>query len=302
MAKKKKSLTNLVPRLALSLACIPCALESYLQLVQRNLVPAEKQTVIMRSLLHYFATTNYHQCPVQLGKTMHIIIREITQNPDPYQEIKFQSNQTLLARYPEFQKVVQGHADPLNTALRLAIAGNTLDLGVNHGLEFSTTLDRVLQTRLAIDDSQALAGDLKRAKSWLYLGDNAGEIVFDRLLLETIRHPRVYFGVRGAPIINDITLADAQQAGLHQLATVIPNGDNAPGTILADTSAAFQEIFNAVDLIIAKGQGNFESLYQLPYPVYFLLTVKCETVANILQVKKGDFVVLKNPVASEPEV
>ncbi|MCI0512651.1 ARMT1-like domain-containing protein, partial [candidate division KSB1 bacterium] len=144
-----------------------------------------------------------------------------------------------------------------------------------------------------IDHSEPLREAIANAKSILYIGDNAGEIVLDRLFLETIVKENVFFGVRGSAILNDVTADDAQFVGLDHLVTIISNGDNTPGTFLEDTSSHFRAIFEQVDLIIAKGQGNFEGLYQVNRPLFFLLTAKCEVVANVLGVSKGSFVVKK---------
>ena len=135
--------------------------------------------------------------------------------------------------------------------------------------------------------------DLKEAQTVLYLGDNAGEIVMDRLLLETIHHPNVYFVVRGAPIINDITIADAKQIGIDNLSTVISNGDDAPGTILENVSPEFRDLYNNADLIISKGQGNYESLSGCNKNIYFILMAKCNHVAHHIGVQVGDFLIFK---------
>jgi len=278
----------------INLACIPCAIGSLVNLCQQGLIPIEKQENAMRRLLGHLATMDYQQSPPQLGKKMHEIIRQVLANPDPYLAIKTEFNNKMLAQYPEFKKMIEHSPDAFDTALRLAIAGNIIDFGPNHRFHIMETIERVLQSEFAINASAALQQDIQQAQSILYLGDNAGEIVMDRLFLETIRHPNVYFAVRGAPILNDALLEDAQKVGIDQLATVISNGDNAPGTILENTSREFQTLFNSVDLIISKGQGNYESLVQVPQNIYFLLMVKCSEIASLIGVPKGSFVVIKN--------
>jgi uncharacterized protein with ATP-grasp and redox domains len=137
----------------------------------------------------------------------------------------------------------------------------------------------------------ALRAALPLSKTLLYLGDNAGKIVMDRILLETIRHPAVYFAVRGAPIINDATIDDAQAVGIDKIARIISNGDDAPGTILEAASPEFREVFDRADLVIAKGHGNFEGLYGIDKNIYYILMAKCDHVAAHLGVRKGDLVV-----------
>lgn len=142
--------------------------------------------------------------------------------------------------------------------------------------------------------SSELKEALSTAKTVLYLGDNAGEIVLDKLFIETLMHPNLYFAVRGAPVINDATLDDAQYVGIDAVADVISNGYDAPSTIVDRCSPQFQELFNKADVIISKGQGNLEGLLEkTDKQVYFLLMVKCDVIAEALGVKKGDFVVRK---------
>jgi hypothetical protein len=176
-------------------------------------------------------------------------------------------------------------------ALRFAIAGNVIDFGPNQPFDINNTLEQAKSIVLAIDDSRALQASLSQSKMLLYLGDNAGEIVMDRIFLETIQHPNVYFAVRGAPIINDALIEDAKLVGIDKIAHLITNGDDAPGTILETSSAEFRSLFEQADLIISKGQGNYEGLTANEKNIYFILMTKCDHVANHLGIKKGDFVV-----------
>jgi len=281
-------------RLEINLACVTCAVGSVAQLAQKGIIPPAKHEPTMRALLRFLAEVDFRQTPPELGRGMHRVIREAMENSDPYAEIKKFYNSEMLKHYPKFKKLVAESNNPFETALRLAIAGNIIDLGPNHAFEIIPTIQRVLSSKFAINNSEQLQHDLNKAKSVLYLADNAGEIVLDRLFLETIQHPNVTFAVRGKPIINDVTLEDARSVGIDRLAQVISNGDDAPGTLLASTSPEFQKIFNEADLIISKGQGNLEGLVGSHRPIYFLLMIKCERVGQLLGVKKDDFVVLKN--------
>jgi len=128
---------------------------------------------------------------------------------------------------------------------------------------------------------------IAEARSILYLADNAGDIAFDRLLIEQISPERVTLVVRGAPVINDATLVDAQAVGLNHIVEVIENGSDAPGTLLDDCSQEFRRRFAEAELIIAKGQGNFESLSNQPGNLFFLFKVKCPMVANHVQQPMG---------------
>ena len=273
--------------------CIPCAIGSLITLFKKGFVPTEKQEPAMRALLNYLSQIDYNQTPPAMGQEMHRIIRKILENSDPYAEIKEQFNRLMLNYYPDLKKQVEQAPDPFQQALRLAIAGNIIDFGPNQHFDIHGILDQSNSIVFAIDDSLELKEAISQAETLLYLGDNAGEIVMDRIFLETIQHPNVYFAVRGAPIINDAIEKDAKMVGIDHIAKLISNGDDAPGTIPANTSPEFQRIFNQADLIISKGQGNYESLSGYDRNIYFLLMAKCNIIADHLGVKKGDLVVKK---------
>ena len=277
--------------ITLTYDCIPCAIGSLITLFKKGLVTREKQDQTMRALLDYLSKINYNQTPPQLGREMHRIIRQLLQNPDPYYEIKQKFNRLMLDYYPDLKNLVADAINPFQMALRLAIAGNVIDYGPNQPFDINKTLHQAKSIELAIDDSQSLQQSISQSKMLLYLGDNAGEIVMDRIFLETINHPNVYFAVRGAPIINDALMEDARFVGINKIAHLITNGDDAPGTILESTSNEFRDIFDKADLIISKGQGNYEGLNAIEKNIYFILMTKCDHVANHLGVKKGDFIV-----------
>jgi uncharacterized protein with ATP-grasp and redox domains len=156
-----------------------------------------------------------------------------------------------------------------------------MDLGVNSGLQepdIRRSLEEVLMEPFC-GDLQHFRTTLLVAGRVLYLADNTGEIVFDRLLIEQLLAGHVTVAVRGGPVLNDATLADAQAVGLDQIAEVIDNGSDAPGTILDDCSQAFQDSFKRADIIIAKGQGNFETLREVSANIFFLLKIKCSVVS-----------------------
>lgn len=272
--------------------CIPCSLNNYLRSVNSGMIPENLQEKILRKLLDYFSKVDYKKSPPALGQELHRLIREYLQDPDPYRRIKFEYNRMMMDRYDDFRKIVDDSSDPFNTAMRLSIAGNVIDFGSHHRLDIMETIDRVLKAELAVDDSDKLKKEIASADSLLYLGDNAGEIVLDRLFLETINHANVYFSVRGAPVINDATEEDADMVGIDKFAKIITTGDDAPGVLLDTCSSEFKRIFNKADVIISKGQGNFEGLSDVSREIFFMLTVKCRFVAENLGVDEKEFVVI----------
>ena len=226
------------------------------------------------------------------------ILREMEKESDvkdPYGAEKKESNHALLARYNEFRNKVEESDNKFDTALRYAIAGNIIYFGPTHHCDVDETIERVFQTTFAVDDSEALKAEIKKAKSILYLGDNCGEIVMDKLFLETIGHPNVVFAVRDQPILNDATLKEAREVGLHKVATLITNGDNTPSTLLHRVSKEFLKIYRSADLIISKGMGNFEGLMDENDPrLFFLMMIKCPVIGQKVGAEKGDFVVKRS--------
>lgn len=212
---------------------------------------------------------------------------------DPYVEEKEESNNISLVLYKTWKPRVVESENPFETAVRLSIAGNIMDYGANHDFDINTTIQKVLSVPFAINHTVQMRERVATANQVLYLGDNAGEIVFDKLLIETMMHPNLIYAVKGAPVLNDVTMIDALQCEMDVAADVIHNGYDAPSTVLPKCSKEFQKIFETSDVIISKGQGNLEGLISLnDSRIFFLLMVKCDVIAEVLNVKKGDFVVV----------
>lgn len=273
--------------------CIPCIVRSYIRLVQAGTLPEESVEPGMRRLLSRLASVDYRISPPVFGREIHRTIRTLTGNPDPYRTVKQDSNRAMLSLLRSFQDLVRTANDPFDVALRLAIAGNVIDFGPDHRMDIADTIDRVLRTRLAIDDSSRLQSDVQNAESTLFIGDNCGEIVLDKLLIESFHHPNVFYAVRGGPVINDATIADAVFVKMHEVAHVLTTGDDAPGVVLEASSHEFQKVFRTSSVIIAKGQGNLEGLIDAPGNIYFLLVIKCDVVARRLGAGVGDFIALR---------
>lgn len=271
--------------------CIPCTVQSFLRLIQSDGFPGQLQESVLRKVLAFLSDADYSQSPPALARGLHRMLREVLDDPDPYRQIKKDTNAFMLARYAGLKKRVEDSPDPFRTALRLAVAGNVIDFAAKHLLDVDETIGRVLVSKPAVDDSAALQRSLQEADSVLYIGDNAGEIVMDRLFLETINHPRIRFAVRGGPVINDATLADAMEVGMDRLTEVIHTGDDAPGVIWESSSDAFKDHYRDADVIIAKGQGNLEGLSERPESIFFLFVTKCERVAEMAGVPVGSFMV-----------
>jgi damage-control phosphatase, subfamily I len=273
-----------------SLDCIPCLLRQALEaarLVSDDPVFHEQ---VMREVLGWVKEIDLTQSPPAMAQRIHRRLRQITGIEDPYLSAK-----ELL---PELRAEVQSSRSPLITATRIAIAGNMIDLGVNGKV---TEMDVQQAMRQALSgqfhgNQELFCQSIAKARSILYLADNAGEIAFDRLLIEQISPERVTLVVRGAPVINDATRVDAQAVGLDQIVEVIDNGSDAPGALLEDCSPEFRRRFADADMIIAKGQGNFESLSDQPGNLFYLFKVKCPLVAKHTRQPLGMQVLLHSSV------
>ncbi len=263
------------------LDCIPCFIRQALEAARFVSPDPRVHEQVLHDVLQWAPRLDPHLTPPALGQRVHRRLREIIGVADPYQSVKDRHNRIALELLPHLRDLVAAAADPWVAAVRTAIAGNVIDLGV-----FSTLPDAAIREAADRCIGEPLAGDLDalaqrmaQAQSILYLADNAGEIVFDRPLIERLGR-KVTVAVRGFPIINDATRIDADATGLSELVEVIDNGSDAPGTILDDCSPAFRDRFARADLIIAKGQGNFESLSETPGPIVFLFKAKCAVTAT----------------------
>jgi uncharacterized protein with ATP-grasp and redox domains len=228
----------------------------------------------------------------ELQRKLSIKFSSISGIDDPFTEEKAMSNRLASELYLEWKPLVTESDHPFELALRLSIAANNMDYGASNSFDIYQTIKCVTTVDFAIDHTNLLKQQISRAKKILYLADNAGEIVFDKLFLETIGHPDVTFAVRGGAALNDATIQDAQQIDIDSVAKLISNGFDAPSTVLSQCSTEFLAVYSSVDLIISKGQGNLEGLIHEKDPcIFFLLMVKCDVMAELLKVKKGSFVV-----------
>lgn len=280
-----------------NLECVPCTVQSCLRLVDDGPLDDRTKEDLLRRALAFLADCDWRQSPPALARELHAMLCEATGDADPYRAIKERSNRTMLDRAGDLRARLAAAQDPFAMAVRLAVAGNVIDFGARHLFDPDAAIERVLAADLAVDHTEQLRADLARARSVLYVGDNTGEIVLDRLCLEVLARPGVTFAVRGAPVINDATLDDARAVGIDTLARVITTGDDSPGVIPERASAEFRAALADADVVIAKGQGNLEGLWDETREIYFLLTVKCERVGRHLGVPVGDFVVWRHPAA-----
>jgi len=271
------------------LECIPCFMQQAYQAAKFATHNEKKIKQVLDSTGEMIKSISLNATPPETGNLIYKNIRDITLNNDPYKDIKKANINQALKLYPELKKRIQHADDPLLTAIRIAIAGNVMDLGVNKSYNITDDLQTILKQDFAAFDYTHFKKHLQKAKSVLYIGDNAGETVFDRLLIEEMGKPTT-FVVRDVPVINDCVEEDAIASGLGQVSEIISSGSTAPGTILSLCNSAFIKKFNQADLVISKGQGNYEGLSEVSRPVFFLLKSKCKVIARDLGVNENDIV------------
>jgi uncharacterized protein with ATP-grasp and redox domains len=276
------------------LDCLPCLMSQALRTARAATDDEAIQRQVINAVAVMIPELSLELKPPEIAQRGYRLIRQLTGNNDPYHEAKAEANSAALALLPELKRMINQSADRLFTACRLAILANSLDFGpsFNHGgIEELTDEAIACSLPLAVNNYDQLWSSINNSHSLLYLGDNAGEIVFDRLLIEEIHRVReleTCFVVREKPVINDATMEDARSVGLDKVATVVSNSSDAPATILSECSAEVRRLFRSADIIIAKGQGNYESLEGEPGNIFFLLRAKCPLVAEALGVSVGD--------------
>ncbi|MBW2011160.1 MAG: DUF89 family protein [Deltaproteobacteria bacterium] len=271
------------------LDCLPCFLNQALRAGRIATDDEEKIKQLLDEVGRMIGKIPLENTPPETGRLVYRKVGEITGKPDPYKEIKKESTQKCMALYPSLKKKVEMSDDKLLTAIRIAIAGNVIDFGVDRRFNIREEIDNALKNNFAVCDYDKFRTLLDKTDEILYIGDNAGECVFDRILIEEMKKPVTYI-VRNVPVINDATYEDAVQAGIDKVATLLSSGTDAPGTILNTCSAEFKKVYDNSKFIISKGQGNYEALSNEKRPIFFLLKVKCHVIAKDIGVNEGDLI------------
>lgn len=276
--------------------CIACLSRQALNTARVATDDPALHTEILVRTARYIASANLEQPPASFSQPAYAIVREVTGIRDPYAAHKKAGNREALQLLPHLRERVRTAPDPLEAALHAAVAGNVIDLGIGHEFELERDVLQLMQQPFARLDMDAFRRDLAGCRRLLYLGDNAGEIVFDMLLVEALRAQvqNITFTVKSGPIINDATLEDALEVGMTRLARVIETGSDDIGVYWDRTSEEFRAAVRDADVIVAKGHGNFETCAGRPENFYFLLKAKCPVVAGELGVRLGDIVFHRN--------
>jgi uncharacterized protein with ATP-grasp and redox domains len=285
-----------------NLDCFPCFLRQALEAARMVTQNEGMQRKVLNSVFWILSNVSVHMTPVEIAHLVHLRVKSITDSFDPYSETKKRQNEIALQYKNTLSSQIAEMSNPLKAAMMFSAAGNAIDLAPDCPIvEIYRRYMEIISKGFAWDDYELFLNKLARSKSLLYLGDNAGEIVWDKILIEELLdhfNIEIVYTVRGFPILNDVTMEDALFVGMDKLVKVISNGFDAPGTLLDRCSKEFLKHYQTSDLILSKGQGNYESLSAEDRPIFFLLQVKCPVIAENINCHMGE-IVLKSQTNPE---
>ncbi|MBF0103422.1 MAG: DUF89 family protein [Desulfobacterales bacterium] len=282
-----------------SLDCLSCIVRQ--AIASSRLVTKDEITIleIMKMVFQKLSIINLLLTPPEIVQEVHAIIRKELNDIDPFLSLKQMSIQRALKLAEAAKISIKTSKNPFASAIAFAIAGNIIDFGMKSEWNeeiISESFSKALDYANCIDHETVnrIYHEIDHAKTVLILGDNAGESVFDRLLIENFpQNSTIFYAVKSSPVINDVTLNEAIDSGLDKVATIISNGADIPGTVLSKCSADFIQVFNTADVVISKGQGNFETLNEEKRKIWFLFQVKCSVIAKHYNYRLGDWMILE---------
>jgi uncharacterized protein with ATP-grasp and redox domains len=277
------------------LECLPCFFGQIARTLDYAGLNGDRGREITRKAEAIIEGASLDEVPARTSTAIHRLLRQET-GVDPYRRVKETYNEIALRMLPALKRRAAALADPLEGAVRAAISGNVIDFGIYDAIDLDRAVEESFHLPLS-SEYRSFQQAVQAARQILYLCDNSGEIVFDRILIETLQAMgrQVTVAVKGSPVINDATREDAAAAGLAGNVPVIDNGNDGIGTLLESCSSRFMDAFRSAELIISKGQANYETLVQCgDARIFFLFKVKCPVVARALQKQNGDIILMRN--------
>ena len=266
--------------------CIRCLLSNRLDFCPEG-TPIEKKLEYMQCVLRAISEMEYHESAPVVVRTIGMIQKEMFGVCEDFTEIKRHFNNLIMKKTPELKEKIEAANDSFKRAIQYAITGNYIDFGAMYKVDEEVLQKHVADAeKIEINESEynALRNDIANAKSIVFLTDNCGEVVIDKLLMEEVKklnpEAKITAIVRGAEVLNDATLMDAEQIGLSDVAYVIDNGNDIAGTALEEIEGEPKELIEAADVILAKGQANFETMQGCGLNVYYIFMCKCEMFAK----------------------
>lgn len=282
------------------LDCIPCFLKQSLEAARMATNDKKIHEKVMKEVLKHLENIDFEKSPPELSRDVHRIIRDITGSEDPYKKVKDESNELGKKTFKKLKEKIEKSDDPLIMAIKLAIVGNVIDFGTMNRFNVDDMIKNALERKFDDRDYPLFKKTLDRSEHILYLADNTGEIFFDKLLLEELKKlgKKITYVVKENPIINDALTDDVKYAGIDKIADIITcdSGQkiSSPGVVMHFTSDEFKNIFKKADMIISKGQGNYEGLSDTEKRVFFLLVAKCPLVSDDIGSNVGKLILKAN--------
>ncbi len=282
------------------LDCIPCFLKQSLEAARMATDDEEIHEHVIKEVLKHLENIDFRKTPPELSREVHRLIRNITNNDDPYKKVKNESNHKIEKIYDYLKEKIDESDDPLITSIKLAIVGNVIDFGTMNRFNIDEMIEHALKREFDDKDYPVFREELKKAENILYLADNTGEIFFDKLLLEKLKQmgKKITFVVKQNPIINDALKEDAEYSDIDKIAEIatcdMGQRISTPGVVMKYASDEFRKKFKEADMIISKGQGNYEGLSDTNRRVFFLLVAKCPLVARDIRSDVGKLILKVN--------
>jgi len=266
--------------------CIPCFIKQSLEAARMATDDEKIHERVVKEVMKHMLTISFDASPPEISRNVHEIIRTITKSKDPYKKVKEQSNQKAKELYQHLKKIIENAEDSLLMSIKLAIVGNVIDFGTSNRFRLEDMIDNAIKYDFESDAYPYFKKKLKQVKNIFYLADNSGEIFFDKLLIEQLSKlgKKITYVVKANPIINDVLVEDALFAEIDTYASIMKGDEgqniSGPGMILSYVSDEFLKNLKSADMVISKGQGNYESLSNIDREIFFLLMVKCPLVAK----------------------
>ena len=279
--------------------CYLCIFNQIYNLTNRLNLDEKNSSIVLREGARRLSKYDLNYEPPIIASDVYDAISRIVNKKDLFEEAKKESIKEALKFKSILKNRLSKSKDKLLDACKVAVAGNVIDLGVNQEYNLEKEIKKIFEMNFYKNDYDKFKIRVLKAKEICYLADNAGENVFDELLIQTIKEynpdVKIYYVVRGKPIINDVTIKDLKGLEIFNLADVIDSGVDTPGFCLNRANEKSKDIFYNSDLVISKGMGNFECLFgECNREVFYLFKVKCDVVARASGSKKGEYMLFKS--------
>ncbi len=279
--------------------CLVCIYNQALK--TSKLIGCDKENIkeILNDTNNIFTKYDFNVTPPFVVKDVYHNISKKTDTKDPLESIKEKSTKEALKYVDFIWNKIKNSDDELLSAIRASIAGNVIDFGAKVQFDLKETIEEIFEKKFGVFDYEELKKDLNSARNIMLVGDNAGEHVFDKILLQVLKNKypnkEFVYVVRGKPVINDVTLKEAKEIGINEICEIVDSGVDTPGLDIKRANESFLKRFYETDLILAKGMGNYETLYGNNLQnSYFLFKIKCDVIAKSLEKEVGDIALLKN--------